>query len=182
MLCFVGIDLGRESAPNATTSLKFRHLLEANGLTRQIFETINVYLAEKSLMMREGAIVDVTLSAAPPSTKNQDGKRAPEMLPSKKGNAWHFGVMTNVGVNAASCLVYAVIGTAGNVADVTRAHALLRGDEAAELCDAGYSGVEKRSENIGKSVASHMAMKRSKRKAQPNIRSKLGRLTESSSL
>jgi len=48
MLCLVGIDLGRESAPNATTSLKFRHLLEANGLTLQIFETINVYLAEKA--------------------------------------------------------------------------------------------------------------------------------------
>ena len=33
---FVGIDLGRKSAPDATTLLKFRHLLEANGLTRQI--------------------------------------------------------------------------------------------------------------------------------------------------
>ena len=33
---FVGIDLGRESAPDAITLLKFRHLLEANGLTRQI--------------------------------------------------------------------------------------------------------------------------------------------------
>ena len=37
---FVGIDLGRESAPDATTLLKFRHLLEANGLTRKIFDTI----------------------------------------------------------------------------------------------------------------------------------------------
>ena len=36
---FVGIDLGRESAPDATTLLKFRHLLEANKLTRQIFES-----------------------------------------------------------------------------------------------------------------------------------------------
>jgi IS5 family transposase len=30
----VDIDLGRESAPDATTLLKFRHLLEAKGLTR----------------------------------------------------------------------------------------------------------------------------------------------------
>ena len=69
---FVGIDLGRESAPDATTLLKFRHLLEANGLTRQIFDTINGHLAEKGLMMREGTIVDATLIAAPPSTKNKD--------------------------------------------------------------------------------------------------------------
>ena len=30
---FVGIDLNRESAPDAATLLKFRHLLEAKGLT-----------------------------------------------------------------------------------------------------------------------------------------------------
>ncbi|MBB5370434.1 IS5 family transposase [Janthinobacterium sp. K2Li3] len=66
---FVGIDLGHESAPDATTLLKFHHLLEANGLTRQIFDTINGHLAEKGLMMREGTIVDATLIAAPPSTK-----------------------------------------------------------------------------------------------------------------
>ncbi len=67
---FVGIDLGRESAPDATTLLKFRHLLEANGLTRQIFDTINGHLAAKGLMMCEGPIVDATLIAAPPSTSS----------------------------------------------------------------------------------------------------------------
>ena len=113
---FVGIDLGRESAPDATTLLKFRHLLEANGLTRQIFDTINEHLAEKGLMMREGTIVDAPLIAAPPSTKNKDGKRDPEMHQSKKGNDWHFGMKAHVGVDATSGLVHTVIGTAGNVA------------------------------------------------------------------
>ena len=83
---FVGIDLSHESAPDATTLLKFRHLLEANELTRKIFDSINAHLAEKGLMMREGTIVDATLIAAPPSTKNKDGKRDPEMHQSKKGN------------------------------------------------------------------------------------------------
>jgi len=64
--------------------LKFHHLLETNGLTRQIFETINGHLAEKGLMKREGTIVDATLIAAPPSTKNKDGKRDPEMHQSKR--------------------------------------------------------------------------------------------------
>jgi IS5 family transposase len=76
---FVGIDLNRETAPDATTLLKFRHLLEAKGLTRKIFDTINGHPAEKGLMMREGTIVDATLIAAPPSTKNKDGERDPEM-------------------------------------------------------------------------------------------------------
>ena len=150
--------------------LKFRHLLEAKGLTRQIFDTINGHLAEKGLMMREGTIVDATLIAAPPSTKNKDGKRDPEMQQSKKGNDWHFGIKAHVGVDAASGLVHTVMGTAGNVADVTQAHALLHGDESAALSD--YQGVEKRPENIGKSVTWHVAMKRSKRKALP--KNKLG--------
>lgn len=103
-------------------------------------------------MMREGTIVDATLIAAPPSTKNKDGKRDPEMHLSKKGNDWHFGMKAHVGVDATSGLVHTVIGTAGNVADVTQAHALLHGDETAVLGDAGYQDVEKRHENIGKSV------------------------------
>lgn len=173
---FVGIDLNRESAPDATTLLKFRHMLEANGITRQIFDTINGHLAEKGLMMREGTIVDATLIAAPPSTKNKDGERDPEMHQSKKGNDWHFGMKVHIGVDAASGLVHTLIGTAGNVSDVTQAHALLHGDETAALGDAGYQGVEKRAENVGKSVTWHVAMKRSKRKALP--KNKLGRMLE----
>ena len=173
---FVGIDLNRESAPDATTLLKFRHLLEEHELTRQIFETINAHLAQRGLMMREGTIVDATLIAAPPSTKNKDGKRDSEMHQSKKGNDWHFGMKAHVGVDAASGLVHTVVGTAGNVSDVTQAHALLHGDEIAALGDAGYQGVEKRTENIGKSVTWHVAMKRSKRRALPNT--KLGRMQE----
>ncbi|SFD76483.1 transposase, IS5 family [Massilia yuzhufengensis] len=89
-------------------------------------------------MMREGTIVDATLIAAPPSTKNKDGERDPEMHQSKKGNDWHFGMKAHVGVDAASGLVHTVIGTAGNVSDVTQAGALLHGDESAALGDAGY--------------------------------------------
>jgi IS5 family transposase len=173
---FVGIDLTHESAPDATTLLKFRRLLEQHKLTERIFNEINGHLASKGLMMREGTIVDATLIAAPPSTKNKDGKRDPEMHQSKKGNDWHFGMKAHIGVDAASGLVHTVVGTAGNVADVTQAHALLHGDEIAALGDAGYQGVEKRPENIGKTVTWHVAMKRSKRKALPN--NKLGRMRE----
>ena len=173
---FVGIDLNRESAPDATTLLKFRRLLEKHELTRMIFETINGHLAAQGLMMREGTIVDATLIAAPPSTKNKDKQRDPEMHQSKKGNDWHFGLKAHIGVDAASGLVHSVIGTAGNVSDVTQAHALLHGDEVAAMGDAGYQGVEKREENLGKNVTWHVAMKRSKRKVLPN--NKLGRATE----
>lgn len=162
---FVGIDMSHESAPDATTLLKFRRLLERNDITRQIFDAINAHLASKGLVMREGTIVDATLIAAPPSTKNRDEKRDPEMHQSKKGNNWYFGLKAHIGVDAASGLVHTLVTTAGNVADVTQAHALLHGGETVVLGDAGYQGVEKRAENLDRAVTWHVAMKRSVRKA-----------------
>lgn len=38
------------------------------------------------MLLKEGTIVDATLIAAPPSTKNREGKRDPDMHQSKKGN------------------------------------------------------------------------------------------------
>ena len=92
---FVGIDLSVESVPDATTLLKFRHLLEKQALTQVIFEQINDHLAERGMLMREGTIVDATIIAAPPSTKNRAKARdrivgPPEMHQAKKGNV--FGV------------------------------------------------------------------------------------------
>lgn len=164
---FVGIDLNREAAPDATTLLKFRHLLEQHQLTESIFNAINAHLAEKGLFLREGTIVDATLIAAPPSTKNKDGKRDAEMHQSRKGNQWHFGMKAHIGVDAGSGLVHTVIGTAGNVHDVTQAQALLHGDETDVFGDAGYQGVERREENLELPVSWHIAMRPSKRRALP---------------
>ena len=164
---FVGVDLSREAAPDATTLLKFRHLLEEKGLTDSIFSAINAHLAEKGLFLRQGTVVDATIIAAPPSTKNRSGERDPEMHQAKKGNQWHFGMKAHIGVDAESGLTHTVIGTAANVNDVTQAQVLLHGDETDVFGDAGYQGVEKREENLEVPVTWHIAMKPSKRKALP---------------
>jgi len=173
---FVGIDLSRESAPDATTLLNFRHLLERHQLTESIFNAINGHLAEKGLLLREGTIIDATLIAAPPSTKNKDGRRDPEMHQSKKGKQWYFGMKAHIGVDAQSGLVHTLIGTAGHVSDITQAQALLHGDETDVFGDAGYQGVEKREENLEAPVTWHVAMKPGKRKTLPG--SALGDLLE----
>ena len=162
---FVGIDLSRESAPDATTLLKFRRLLETHHLTESIFNAINAHLSQKGLLLREGTIVDATLIAAPPSTKNREGKRDPEMHQTKKGQQWYFGMKAHIGVDAHSGLVHTVVGTAANVSDVTQAQALLHGEETVAFGDAGYQGVEKRDENLECPVTWHIALRPSKRKA-----------------
>jgi transposase, IS5 family len=103
---FVGIDLSREGAPDATTLLHFRRLLEKHDLPRAIFEAIKGHLADQGLLLREGTIVDATIIAAPPSTKNRAKARDPEMHQAKKGNEWHFGMKAHIGVDAVSGLVH----------------------------------------------------------------------------
>ena len=161
---FVGIDLGRETAPDATTMLKFRRRLEGKQLTETIVTTINAHLAAKGLFLRRGTVVDATISGAPPSTKNAQGEREPDMHQAKRGNEWHFGMKPRIGVHAVSGLVHTVIGTATNVADVPQAQDLLHGDEEHAFGDTGHQGVDKREENIGSPVTWHVAIRPSKRR------------------
>jgi len=141
---FARLDPGMSRLPDESTILRFRHLLEAHGLSLQIMAAINATLARKGLMLKTGTVVDATLIAAPSSTKNKDGERDPEMHQTKKGKQWHFGMKAHMGVDADSGLVHSVIGTAANVADVTQGHGLLHGQESVVFADAGYQGADKR--------------------------------------
>ena len=173
---FVGIDLSRESAPDATTVLKFRRLLESQGLTQRLFEAIKEHLSQQGLFLREGTIVDATLIGASPSTKNRKKARDPDMHQTQKGKNWHFGMKAHIGVDMDSGIVHTVIGTAANVADVTQARGLLHGDEKALLGDAGYQGVQKREENKNLDIVFHTAMRPGKRRLLDDT--PIGRLKE----
>lgn len=166
---FAGIDLGNEAVPDATTLLKFRHLLEAHDLGRRIFEEVGALLEEKQLLMREGTLVDATIIAAPSSTKNRRRERDPDMHQTKKGNQWYFGMKAHIGADEASGLVHSVEGTAANISDISQAHALLHGEEKRAGADAGYTGVEKRPEVValGRQIEWRVAARRSTLKAQP---------------
>ena len=61
------------------------HLLEQHQLTERIFAEIRSLLEEKRLLLKSGTIVDATIIAAPPSTKNEQKARDPEMHQTRKG-------------------------------------------------------------------------------------------------
>jgi IS5 family transposase len=167
---FVGIDLAREDAPDATTLLKFRRLLEAHRLTERIFAAINAHLTERGLILKEGTVVDATIIAAPSSTKNREGRRDPEMHQTRKGDQWHFGMKAHIGADMDTGLVHSLATTPANAADVTCAHALLHGEERLALGDAGYRGVDKRPENQGRAVQWEVALRPGQRRALPKNR------------
>ena len=141
---FMDIDLSRQSVPDATTLMGFRHLLEANNLAQAMLVEVNAMLIERGLLMSKGTLVDATLIAAPSSTKNLAHARDPEMHQTKKGNQWYFGLKAHIGVDKESGLVHTLVTTAANVSDISQTPALLHGQEEEVWLDAGYVGVEKR--------------------------------------
>ena len=140
MRSFVGMDLGREPAPDETTVCKFRHLLEHRELGKRIFAEVNGYLDRHGLKIGTGTIVDATLLHAPSSTKNKSGERDPEMHQVRKGNQWYFGMKAQVGVDADNKLIHSVEATAANLADSRIIGALLHGNETEVWGDQAYPG------------------------------------------
>jgi len=165
---FAGIELISDRIPDETTILTFRHLLEKHELGEQIFETVKAHLSERGMTMRQGTIVDATLIAAPSSTKNKEGKRDPEMHQTKKGNQWYFGMKVHAGVDKDSGLIHSVVVTSANVHDLTPAAELLHGEEKVVYADAGYQGIAKRPEMVGRTTDFRVAMRPGKRRALPD--------------
>lgn len=140
MRAFVGIDLGREVAPDETTICKFRHLTESHELGGAILQSVNEHLHAKGIKVGTGTIVDATIIAAPSSTKNNDGKRDPEMHQTRKGNQWYFGMKAHIGVDSRERIIHAVAATPANTHDSQVLADLLHGDERKVWGDSAYQG------------------------------------------
>ena len=139
---FAGMDANAR-LPDRVSIFRLRHLLEKHHLAQQFFDTVNAMLKARGLMLHSGTVIDATIIAAPSSTKNNSGKRDPEMHQTKKGNQWYHGMKGHAGVDADSGLVHSVATTAANAHDVTQASELLHGEEPDVFADSGYRSVEK---------------------------------------
>lgn len=135
---FLRIDVMNDVIPDETTILNFRHLLEKHHLTKRIFDQVNSLLANQGMIIKEGTIVDATVIHAPSSTKNQEGKRDPEMSSTKKNGQWHFGMKMHLGVDTRNGLIHTCEGTTAKVSDREMFPDLIHGDEKAYFGDKGY--------------------------------------------
>ena len=143
---FMHINFFAEQVPDATILLKFRHFLEKEKIGEKIFEDVKDQLDNAGLIMHEGTVVDATLISAPSSTKNEDGKRDPEMHQTKKGNQWYFGMKVHCGVDAGTGYVHTITGTSANVHDSAETAKLIREDDTVVYGDSGYLGVAQHEE------------------------------------
>ena len=136
---FVGVDLGRERVPDATTLLKFRRLLEANKLGEALFAKVGEVLQAQGLKVGTGTIVDAIMIGAPSSTKNADKQRDPEMHQTRKGQQWYFGMKLHIGVDSVTGLAHSAVVTAANVHDKHPLPDLLHGQEERVYGDCAYA-------------------------------------------
>jgi IS5 family transposase len=136
---FAGIDLGREPVPDATSLLRFRHLLERHQLGEALFAAAGRVLQDSGMTLKTGTIVDATLIAAPSSTKNAQKERDPEMHQTKKGKQWYFGMKLHIGVDSQSGLAHSATVTAANVHDKHALPQLLHGNEKRVYGDTAYA-------------------------------------------
>ena len=151
MRSFMHIDFLEEQVPDATTLLKFRHLLEEHKIGERIFADVTARLEKSGLIMHGGTIVDATIIAAPSSTKNKEHKRDEEMHQTKKGNQWYFGMKVHSGVDAGSGYVHTITGTPANVHDVSEAEKLIREDDEVMYGDSGYLNIEDHLDSMSES-------------------------------
>ncbi|ADG20834.1 IS5 family transposase [Paraburkholderia atlantica] len=136
---FVGIDLGCEPVPDATTLLKFRRLLETHKLGEQLFAEVGRVLQGGGMKLKSGTIVDATIIGAPSSTKNEQKARAPEMHQTRKGRQWYFAAKLHIGVDSQSGLVHSAVLTPANVHDKHPLPQLLHGREQRVYGDSAYA-------------------------------------------
>lgn len=138
---FLHLDPLTQTVPDESTVLHFRHLLEAQGLGEAIFALVRTHLEQRGLLVKTGTVVDATILAASSSTKNDSGKRDPEMGSTRKGSQWHFGLKAHIGVDARSGLVHTVRTTSANVHDSHLLAELTHGEEECIVGDSAYGNM-----------------------------------------
>jgi len=163
---FMRIDFTVERAPDATTLLRFRHLMEKHQLGQALFEAQNAFFEANGWMMRGGTVVDATIIAAPPSVKNATKTRDPEMRQTRKGAQWYFGMKAHAGVDAGTGYAHSFSVTAANVADIEETVRLVRADDEVVYADAGYQGIGKRDEVTGDGHLSRVEFRVAGRKSR----------------
>jgi transposase, IS5 family len=140
---FAGVDLGVAPAPDETTVLRFRHLLEKHDLGGAMLDAVNLHLEAKGIRIATGTIVDATIIHAPSSTRNEKKERDPAMHQTRKGRQWYFGLKAHIGVDSKQGTVHSVATSAANVSDVHMLPDLLHGEERKVWGDGGYQGQTK---------------------------------------
>ena len=140
---FAGLSLTDET-PDHTTIWRFRGELERLGLDEKLFAELSRQLDGHGVILRKGTLIDASLVASAARRPRMDEEKESPLDPearfgtNNERQRYVFGYKMHVAVDAGAHLVRAVELTPANVQEVTRAGALVQGDEMAVFADRAY--------------------------------------------
>ncbi len=124
----------REATPERTAFMRFRRALIAQGLDRQLFDTVTAQFKARAITVKTGTLVDATIIA---SASKGDG----EALGAKHRNRTSVhGFKAHVGADADIALVEPMSVTPANVHYGHEGPAALPDDAGDVFADSAYSG------------------------------------------
>lgn len=122
-----GGDFAMRKAPDATTPLKFRHILKDYEIGEKIFTEVCDRLNRAGLVMYGSTIVDASISTFRRPRRTQQMKGS-NMHQSKKGNERRFGMKMRTVTDAGTIYARTITGTAAFEHDSQPAHKPVRGE------------------------------------------------------
>ena len=136
---FLGIDLGREPVPDATTMLKFRRLLNDNKLGKALFSPKWGKSCRPEASRSTLAPLWMPPSSAHPARPRMPARRAtPRWRQTRKAQQWYFGMKLHIRVDSQSGLTHSAVVTAANATSI-RCPDLLHGQERRVYGDSAYA-------------------------------------------
>ena len=161
---FLGLRIG-DDIPDAKTIWDFKQRIEEDGRegSRMLFEAFNQILESKSLIAREGSIIDASIIEAPRQRNDREqnqrikqGERPAEFDEnpavgrqkdsearwSKKNNEAHFGWKNHVKADLKTKLILKASTTPASVHDSQVFEELLDDKDQAVLADSAYHSAE----------------------------------------
>jgi transposase, IS5 family len=175
-LKFLDLDLLADKVPDETTILNFRHFLEEHKIQEKIFRKINEILEKKWILLKEGTTVDATIIHAPSSTKNNDGKRDPEMHSTRKGNQRYFWAKAHIGTDRDSGCVHSLEFTSANTHDSTMLEKLEHGEEKELYWDSAYHSMSQLWKHLNRWVLFSVCSKGNRNKALTQYEKTINRI------
>jgi len=137
---FLGLVSG-DAIPDETTICRYRALFAQKSLDKKLFESFNMQLSERGILLERGTLVDATIKqaqATPSSRRDKDAAHTP------KRNKNYYGYKGQVGVDKDSNVIHSTEFTPANIHDSQYFEELISGKEEAVFADKGYANKKRK--------------------------------------
>ena len=141
---FVGLSF-TDATPDETTFVKFRKRLREAKLDDYLFQSVVKHLDSQGFLVREGTMVDATITEQSRGSKNDDGEstRDEDASPTVKHGKHYFGYKAHIACDMSGVITDYKVTTA-RVHDSKCIDELVEDEDQVVYADSAYSSKDRR--------------------------------------